>query len=85
MPRTAAERQAIYRANRTTAGLDGNGERRINTWVSSATYWALRRLSKRHGVSQRAILERLICSEDDAVLATLIIDTPEWSAYFSTK
>jgi hypothetical protein len=83
MSKTSAERQAAYRASRRTAGSDGNGERRLNTWVSTKTYLALRRLSKRYGVTQREIVERLICAEDDGVLASLNIDTLEWNTYFA--
>lgn len=83
MSKTSAERQAAYRASRRTAGSDGNGERRLNTWVSTETYLALRRLSKRYGVTQRKLLERLVCAEDDGVLATLNIDMPEWDRYFA--
>jgi hypothetical protein len=84
MSKTSAERQAAYRASRRTAGSDGNGERRLNTWVSTETYLALRRLSKRYGVTQREVVERLVCAEDDLVLASLNIDTPEWNAYFAS-
>lgn len=83
MPKSLAERQAAYRAARRTAGSDGNGELRINTWVTTATYLALRRLANRYGVTQRKVLERLIRAEDDNVLAGLDIDTPEWSTYFT--
>ena len=38
MPKTPAERQAAYRAKRPLAGVDNNGERRINTWVNTGTY-----------------------------------------------
>jgi hypothetical protein len=83
MSKTSAERQAAYRASRRTAGADGNGERRLNTWVNTETYLALRRLSKRYGVTQRELLERLVNREDDGVLASLDIDTPEWNTYFA--
>lgn len=84
MPKSSAERQAAYRAGRDTAGLDGNGERRLNTWVSTSTHLALRRLAVRYGVTQREVLERLIRTEDENVLACMNIDTPEWDRYFST-
>lgn len=84
MSKSSAERQAAYRASRLNAGSEGDGERRVNTWVSTATYLALRRLANRYGVTQREILERLVRAEDDGVLAGLDIDTPEWKEYFST-
>lgn len=58
MAKTAAERQADYRARRATAG--DNGERRINTWVSTGAALALARLAQHHGLSQRDTLERLL-------------------------
>lgn len=77
-PRSAAERQAAYRARRT----EGEGDRRINTWVSSAAALALARLARRYGVTQREMLERLIKAADDEVLQGLELDSPEWDAYF---
>lgn len=85
MSKTSAERQARYRANRGFSGPQGDGERRLNTWVSSATYYALKRLSNRNGVSQREMLERLVRVEDNGIIAGLTIDTPEWRAYFLTE
>ncbi|VAY88732.1 hypothetical protein CARN8_3790002 [mine drainage metagenome] len=35
MAKDSAQRQAQYRSKRPYAGVDGNGERRINTWVST--------------------------------------------------
>jgi len=79
MAKTAAQRQAHYRARRN----DGDGERGINTWVTSATDYALDRLARHHGITQRTMLERLIVEADDAVLHTLDLDTPEWDVYFA--
>lgn len=85
MAKTAAERQAQYRATRYKAGKSGNGERRLNTWVSIGAHLALERLARRYGVTQREMLERLIRAEDDGVLAGMRTDTPEWDAYFGGK
>jgi hypothetical protein len=85
MPTTTAQRQAAYRARRHLAGPNGNGERRLNTWLSTGAHYALARIAKRYGVTQREILERLIRAEDDRILAGLKTDTPEWAAYFDTK
>lgn len=82
MAKTTAERQAAYRASRYRAGPNGNGERRLNTWVSTGTHLALERLARRSGLTQRDVIERLIRAEDDGVLAGLKPDTPEWYAYF---
>lgn len=85
MAKTAAERQAAYRANRHRAGPNGNGERRLNTWVSTAAHLALERLARRYGVTQREVLERLIRAEDEGVLAGIEADTTEWDAYFGMR
>ena len=80
MALTLAERQARYRKNRCTAGE--NGERQLNTFLPSAAVYALRRLAKRNGVSQRKMLELLIIQADEQVERTLEIDSPEWDEYF---
>ena len=85
MAKTAAQRQAAYRASRYKAGANGDGERRLNTWVSTAAHLALERLARRYGVTQRELLERLIRAEDDGVLAGISTDTPEWDAYFGIR
>ena len=81
MAKTAAERQADYRARRAMAA-DGSGERRLNTWVSTAAHLALTRIAHRYGVTQREMLERFILAEDERILANIEMDTPEWDAYF---
>lgn len=81
MPKTAVERQAEYRARRATAA-DGNGERRLNTWVSTAAHLALVRVANRYGVTKRQMLELLVLAEDERILAGIEMDTPEWDAYF---
>ena len=83
MAKTAAERQAAYRKQRPYAGEDSNGERRLNTWVSTRTSLALARLAKHGKVSQREMLERLVQASDDAILDSLVLDTPAWNAYFN--
>jgi hypothetical protein len=80
MAQSAAQRQAAYRRRRPTAGE--NGERRLNTWVTTGAALALERLARRDGIAQRAMLERLILAADAAVLAGLTPDAPEWIAYF---
>ena len=78
MAKTSAERQAVYRARRN----DGEGDRRINTWVSVNADLALDRLAKRYGVTRRKMVERLIGNADEAILKTLKLDSPEWDEYF---
>jgi hypothetical protein len=85
MAKTAAERQAAYRARRPMAGSNGNGERRLNTWVSTGAHFALERIARRYGVTQREVLERFITAEDDRILAGIKTDTPEWDEYFHGK
>lgn len=82
MAKTAAERQKDYRAQRQFAGEDGNGERRINTWVSTRGALALERLAKSYGVTKREVLDRLLVAEEDRILKTMRSDTPEWDKYF---
>ncbi|MER2543409.1 MAG: hypothetical protein ABTS16_08150, partial [Candidatus Accumulibacter phosphatis] len=60
MAKTAAQRQAAYRARRPHAGEDGNGERRLNLWVSTHTDLAIERLARRYCVTKREIVERLV-------------------------
>lgn len=78
MAKTAAERQATYRATRH----QGDGEYRLNTWISSRAALALARVARQEGISKRALLERLITEADQRVLDTLELDTEEWTAYF---
>lgn len=78
MPQTAAQRQAAYRARRH----DGEGEVRLNTWIASPAHCALTRLARHHGLTRRALVERLLLAADDAILRTLDLDTPAWDAYF---
>ncbi|HEX8968624.1 MAG TPA: hypothetical protein VF937_12140 [Chloroflexota bacterium] len=82
MAKTAKERQAAYRQRRPEAGKDGNGERRLNTWIGTSTSLALERLATRYGVTKRELLERLILAEDDRILEGMELDSPEWGAYF---
>ncbi len=83
MAKTAAQRQAAYRARRPHAGEDGNGERRLNLWVSTHTDLAIERLARRYCVTKREIVERLVIAVDDRIIAPLDIDAPEWDQYFT--
>jgi hypothetical protein len=78
--KTAAERQAAYRHSRSTAGE--NGERRINTWVSTGAALALARLARHHRTTHREMLERLIVAADDTITAGLDPRSRAWDAYF---
>ena len=83
MAKTAAERQAAYRARRPMVGT--SGERRLNTWVSTGAHMALERIARRYGVTQREVLERFIRAEDDRILAGIEHGTPEWDAYLKDE
>lgn len=62
-----AERQARYRKSRPFAGPDGNGERQLNTWLSTGAWLALGRLAKHYAVTKREMLERLLMEENERV------------------
>lgn len=79
--RTAAQRQAAYRARRPFAGKDGNGERRVNLWLSTGAVLRLERLARHDGVSRREVLERLLNAADACIRADMDVDSPEWDAY----
>ena len=82
MPKTAAQRQAMYRARRPFAGTDGNGERRLNLWLSTHADLALERLARHYRVTKREFIDRLVTAEDELILSTIILDSPEWNNYF---
>ena len=69
MAKTAAQRQAAYRARRNHAGHDGSGERSLSVWISTSTWLAIARLARRYAVTKR-------------VLAAIELDSPQWHAYF---
>lgn len=84
MTKTNAERQKAYRANRPTSN-NGEGERRLNTWLSTKASLALARLASHHNTSQRAVLELLLLKADEAIMSVMDIDSPEWQAYFDKE
>jgi hypothetical protein len=80
MAKSAAERQSAYRARRN----DGDGERRLNGWISVAADCALDRLAKRYGVTRQGMIETLICEADEAILKTIKdIESAEWNDYLN--
>jgi len=66
MALSTAERQAIYRTKRSTAG--DNGERRLNAWISTAAAAALKRLAAYEGTTQKEVIERLILQADQSII-----------------
>ncbi len=83
--KTTAERQAAYRARQACVANDG--QKRVSLWLSTgcALALALARLARRHGSTQREFLEKLVLAEEHKVLATMALDSPEWSAYFQPQ
>lgn len=45
MAKTAAQRQADYRAKRLNSGPSADGDRRLNTWISASASLSLARLA----------------------------------------
>ena len=82
MAKTVAQRQAAYRARRPQAGDDGNGERRLNLWISTRADLAIERLARRYCVTKQQMIERLAVAEDERILSGIGLDSPEWTAYF---
>ena len=70
-----SERQADYRKRRQTAG--DNGERQLNTWLTTAAALALARLARHNGISRRKMLEGLILAADAATCSGLDADAVE--------
>lgn len=81
--KTMAERQAAYRARQACG--ENDWQKRVSLWLSAGCALALARLARRHGSTQREFLEKLVLAEDDKVLATMALDSPEWSAYFQLQ
>ena len=79
MTTTSAERQQAYRAKRPFAG--DNGERRLQSWVTTSSALALGRLARRAGTTQRAVLEQLIQDADRVVTQAMSDD--EFDHYFA--
>jgi hypothetical protein len=79
MAMSAAERQAIYRTRRPTAGE--NGERRINTWISTGAALALKRLAAYHGKTQRQILDDLLLDAEEGILQQLRNDEAAFNQF----
>lgn len=82
MAQTNAQRQAAWRSRRATAGINGNGERRLDMWVTTEADLALARLARRYAVTKREMLERLVARADAAIVRRIDPDSPEWKAYF---
>ncbi len=73
------DRQAAYRKRQRNGASDNV---RLNSWVSSDAHFALGRLAKRHGLTRRAMLEKLVIDADGAVRDSLDLGTANWENYF---
>ena len=82
MAKTAAQRQAAYRARRSYPRGNGNAERRLNLWISTGTHLAIERLARRYAVTKREIIERLVAAEDDRICSGIDLGSSEWNRYF---
>ena len=69
MPTSNAQRQAAYRARHLQA-VDGEGVR-LNMIVGTHAKCALERLASAHGLTQRAMLERLLVLAEQRTVAAL--------------
>ena len=83
MAKTNAQRQQDYRKNRAFAGPDRNGERRLSTWLTTGAKLALERLAARYRVTEKDVLEKLICEADDKIFSALEFDSPEFVDYLN--
>ncbi len=70
MALTNAERQAKFKAA-AASKHDGQGERRLSSWITTAADCALDRLAAHHQTTRRDILERLLLAEQDRIEKTL--------------
>jgi len=77
MAKTPAQRQAEYRKRQDR----GDGHR-LNAWIGSKAHFALKRLARRYGVTKLETIERLLIAEEDRILESIELDSPEWNAYF---
>lgn len=82
MALTNAERQKAYRQRRKFEGPDNNGERQLNTWISTKASVALKRLAKSYVVTERALIEKLILEADQTIADGLEFESPEYNRYY---
>ena len=80
MAKTSAERQRNYRERRR----QGDGDRRLDAWISAQAYSALERLAECRGITKREMIELLVITVDTDVSAISKLDPTEWDAYFET-
>jgi hypothetical protein len=81
MAASNAERQRAYRARRAIASTFG--DRRLNLWIDGRAANALARLAAHHGLTRRAMLERILNAADQQVQGDMSPGSEAWSAYFA--
>ncbi|MEJ2630952.1 MAG: hypothetical protein P8011_01460 [Acidihalobacter sp.] len=79
-PMTNAERQHQYRLRQKLDILDG--QRRLNTFIDGRADMDLRLLARHHGLSQKAMLEKLINDAHNAIVDSMEPKSSEWCEYF---
>jgi len=83
MAKTAAERQAAYRAKRYERN-NGDGESLLHVLIRSQAKFALERLAKHHKLTMKAMIEQLVIEADDTIIKKLGgTETEEWKEYFA--
>lgn len=82
-PKSNAQRQQAYRAARATAGVDGNGERKLSMYVTTESSLALKRLAIHYGVTKRQMVEKLLIAEDQRQLDQLKDDEAAFDKYLT--
>lgn len=83
MAKTNAQRQAAYRQRHLIA--EDGGAERINLLVSLSAKRKLERLAACYGVTQRALLERLLTDAERALLDRLEVEGRAIGDYYDKK
>lgn len=79
LPLSGAQRQAAYRQRRE----EGEGDRRLNTWISTQAHFALERMARRTGVTKRGFLEACLIQAENELLKDVPVGSQDWEDYFS--
>jgi hypothetical protein len=82
---TGAERQAAYRERRKAgrAGApDGTDETELKAWITTEAFMSLSRQARHHGVTKRAMLERVILDGQRKTLDKIGRGTTAEDAYW---
>ncbi len=82
MATTAAQRQAKYRREAVARNKEEGGDVRLSLWLALSAKTALIRLAQAQGISQRAMLERLIYAADEAAIEKIETNSEAWNQYF---